>query len=270
MAVLSQRCWVLSLLILVLGVIQAGPLAADVRILTTEEPPTNYLAQQGVTGITTDVVREIQRRLNQTQDIELLPWARAYQVALSQPDVVIFTAGKTKEREAHGFYFIGPVVTRKHELWARSASEYQIQSIEDIKVNDLRLGAMRDDWRAAFFKAQGVRVQEVPNHEQNLKMLLRGRFDLWVTSDIEARFLVRKQGIAANRLKNVFVFKEAPSYILLSKGTSVETVTKWQQAFTSLQETGFLDRLARKWSESLGYELIYRPEKGLSKPDHHK
>jgi hypothetical protein len=236
---------------------------STIRILTTEEPPTNYTYKGKFTGTTTDIVEEIMRYLNLKVNIEVKPWARSYKIAKEEPDIVIFTAGRTQERIDHGFYFIGPVITRKHVLWSKKESSINITCINDIKTMNLNIGAMRGDWRTKFFKDQGIKVQEVANHALNIKKLLKGRFHLWVSSDIEAPPLLSKLGYDMKEIKISYIFKEASSYIMISRDTSKDIVKKLQNAYTDIQKTDFFENLSKKWSRILGFELGYSKETGF-------
>jgi len=235
----------------------------QIRIVTTEEPPTNYTFQGKFTGTTVDIIEEIKRYLNIKVKIEVKPWARSYTIAKRKPNIVIFTAGRSQERIDHGFYFIGPVITRKHILWSKTGSSFGINSLQDIKAKNLYIGAMRGDWRAKYFKDQRIKVQEVANHEQNLVKLLKGRFHLWVSSDIEAPPILNKLGYNRNEIEIAYVFKEASSYIMLSRDTPKNIVEKWQKTYAEIQKTDFFEKASKKWSKILGFELGYTKETGF-------
>lgn len=236
----------------------------ELRILTAVEPPTNYYLEDGTfTGTTTDIILEIKNYLKLDSPIEVLSWARAYSYSKLNPNTVIYTCGRTQERIDHGFHFIGPVMTRKHILWSLNKSNYNIQSIQDIKRQNLKLVGMRDDWRTEFFINSGVTVYEVQDHEYSLKILLNERIDLWISSDLEAPEIAKKIGVNLANLKEVYIFKEAPSFIMLSKDSTKENIKNWENAFIQLQESEYFNNLALKWSKILGYELGYSKDKGL-------
>jgi polar amino acid transport system substrate-binding protein len=236
---------------------------AQIRIVTTEEPPTNYTYQGKFTGTTTDIVEEIKRRLHIKAKIEVMPWVRAYKYAKKDPNVVIFTAGRTQKRINHGFHFIGPVTTRKHVVWSKKGSTFNIKSFQDIKRKNLQVGAMRGDWRGKLFISKGLRVQRVTDHKQNLLKLLKKRIHLWVSSDIEAPLIAKKAGINMNRIEIAYTFKEAPSYIMLSKDTPIETVRRWKRTYEKIQRTNFFRKKSKKWSRILGFRLGYKNSTGF-------
>jgi polar amino acid transport system substrate-binding protein len=237
--------------------------SAQVKVVSSEEPPTNYTYHGQFTGITTDIVKAILKRLNLQINIEVKPAARSLINAKNEPNVIIFTLGKTPQRIAHGFHFIGPVITRKHSLWGISSRSFNITSIEDIKKNNLTIGTVRGDWRANFFRDQGIKTQEVKLNSQNLKKLLASRVDLWVSSGLETPAITKALGVNLSQIKMVYVFKESPSYIVLSKNTEQTTINAWRKAYSALQETDFFINNAKKWSNILAVELSYNKDNGF-------
>ena len=121
---------------------------AEVRILTCEEPPTNFMEEGELRGMTVEIVRAIRDRLGIYDEIEILPWARAYRIAKREPGVVIFTCAITPERVAHGFHFVGPVTTRRYVLWMKRGAGIGLSDIGEITERGLSLGTVRGDWRA--------------------------------------------------------------------------------------------------------------------------
>jgi ABC-type amino acid transport substrate-binding protein len=238
--------------------------AGKLRIVTSEELPMNYYSKDGeFTGTTVEIVNEIKRNLNLDTEIEVMAWARAYETAKENPNIVIFTAGKTDERVDLGFSFIGPVISRKHSLWAKKGSGFNLTSIEDIREQNLVIGAMRGDWREKYFLDLGFDVDDVTDHRQNLEKLLDGRIDLWVSSDLEASPITKELGVDMDEIEMVYVFIEAPSYLMLSKGTSEETIKDWKESFEEMQRTGFFERASEKWSGILGSEVGYTKDTGF-------
>ncbi len=238
--------------------------ADELRILTCEEPPTNYYLIEGeFSGTSMDIVEEIKRSLNLDVEIEVLPWVRAYSYAKKDANIVVFTCGRSQERIDHGFHFIGPVITRKHVFWSKKGKSFNISSIKDVKEKNLELGAMRGCWRSKFLMDQGLKVQNETDHKQNIRKLLTGRIDLWVSSDIEAPPIAKEAGVDIEEIEIAFVFKEAASYIMLSRDTPQEMIEQWEKAYSEIQKTDFFIKASKKWSDILGYEMGYANDKGF-------
>jgi CheY-like chemotaxis protein len=60
------------------------------KIYTEDSPPGNYLNEGKIEGLAVDIVREILVRLKLPDNIEVVPWARGYTLALNQPNVALF------------------------------------------------------------------------------------------------------------------------------------------------------------------------------------
>ncbi|RED52089.1 substrate-binding periplasmic protein [Aestuariispira insulae] len=233
------------------------------RIVTAEEPPANYLENGELIGTTIDIIREILNRQGLDVKIELRPWPRAFLIAKTTPNVVIFTAGHTQERIDLGFHFIGPIISRKHILWKRRESDFDIRSIDDVVQRRLMISGMREDWRTRLFLAEGAEVSQTSSFPLGLKQLSLGRTDLWISSDIEMPAITRELAIDPGSIEPALVFREAPSFIMLSKGTEQAIIENWRHTFQNMQNSDFFEKAARKWSAILNMDMAYAPEKGF-------
>ncbi|MCP4368506.1 MAG: transporter substrate-binding domain-containing protein, partial [Deltaproteobacteria bacterium] len=208
--------------------------AIQLEILTCEEPPMNFKKGEEVTGIITDVVKEIIKRTGIKGTIQLEPWARVYKKGLNEPNVVLFTAARTEQRE-NLFKWVGPMINKRWGLFAKRESSIKIKSLDDAKKVG-KIGVMRGDARETLLRAKGFKnLYLLNNHIQALKMLMIGRIDLFASADIEISSLTREAGIHPSDEKVVWTLKEIQSYILISKKTSGATVRILQEAFEEIK-----------------------------------
>ena len=244
------KCILLAVIILIPTTSQADKL----QILTCEEPPMNYQEEGQIEGFTTDIVREIMQRIKPEAVIKMQPWKRVYRTGLENPNVVLFTAARTKERE-NLFHWVGPVVEKRWILFANKGSGFQLKSMEDVRKVRM-IGVMRNDARHRLLINQGFdNIFVTEDHVQGLRMLLKGRVALWASSDFEAFIIANKLGFNTDRIEERFIIKTIQSYILISKNTPLTTVKKWQNAFGQLKKDGFLNSIAKKWAHKTGLPL---------------
>ena len=85
-----------------------------------------------VTGFATEVVQEILKRLNQPDNIKMMAWDDAYNLALAEKNVVLFSTTRTEQRESL-FHWVGPIGSYRDILYARSGSGIVINNLEDAK-----------------------------------------------------------------------------------------------------------------------------------------
>ncbi len=256
------------ILLLVCFIALAGARADTLlpTVVTGEEPPTNFMEDGQLTGLVTETVEALIKQQQLNIPIHYYPWARAFRLVTSQPNVMIFTAGKTQERIDQGFIFIGPVTTRRHILYQRAGRNLTIHSLEDVKRQGLRGASMREDWRGKFLAQQNIDVVLNVSHTQSLKMLNAGRVDLVALSDLELKINLQNAEVAAGQVKPAFTFDVRDAYLMFSKDSDPQLIARWQQALTELQASDYFTHTAKKWSQRLGVELHYSPEKGFYIP----
>lgn len=233
---------------------------AELRFITSNEPPTNFVYAGKFTGTTTELVRAMRNKLGWNKEIEVYPWSRAYQLALTTPNVVLFTAGRTQARLNVGFTFIGPVSTRFHAVFTRADNTAMHR--ETIHKEQIEIVAMRGDWRALQLVKDGYKVFEVTDHAQGLRMLMRGRLDYWISSDLEAPMIARDLGYSMSDLKMTWKIKEAASYMAISPNSDPELVQRWRNTLKTLQAQNFFTEQSERWSNILDAQISYTPEQG--------
>ena len=108
----------LSLVFASLFLFSAQPLlSADLKILTENLPPLNYVKEGELVGPSVEIVKEIQRRVGSREKIQVYPWSRAYKIALEDENIVLFSTTHTKERD-NKFKWVGPLATKRDILVA--------------------------------------------------------------------------------------------------------------------------------------------------------
>ena len=90
MTIKALRNFALSLL---LAFITLPAKAEHITIVTEHLPPYNYLEDGEARGMSTEVVQAALDAAGHTYEIRFMPWARAYQIALTKPNTL-----RTEER----------------------------------------------------------------------------------------------------------------------------------------------------------------------------
>jgi hypothetical protein len=128
-------------------------LAEELMILTENLPPLNYVENGVLVGPAVEMVKEIQRRVDSNDQIQVYPWARAYRMALEEENIILFGMARTKVRE-NKFKWIGPIAEKRDILAAKKGSGIKIDNLEDAK-KVAYIGTLRDDTKEIFLKKQG-------------------------------------------------------------------------------------------------------------------
>lgn len=241
----------LPLALLILGILcvngQAAPKAYT--ILTENAPPTNYLTpQEELVGSSTEIVREILQRIHwQNHTITVLPWARAYTMALKGPRVVLFSTTRTKERERL-FKWVGPIFTQRQVLYKAASSPLEINTLNDAK-EVAAIGTYYNDVAEQYLKQQGfTNLESVPDDQLNIHKLLRGRLQLWATGDAAIDSRLHTAGYSVADIKEAFVLQSIQLYIAFSPGTPDDIINLWQTALDEIKAEGLYHRILKEYT----------------------
>ena len=233
---------------LFLAVLSVGSGTFALTLITEEFPPFNYTDNGNLTGVTTEVVREIARRLEIANHIQVLPWARGYQRLCNEPDVVLFTTARTPERESQ-FQWVGPLYAFRLGFYAIKGAPLRIDSLEAAKKVSA-IATYKNDFREQILKSLGFsNLDSSKDPKSNIRKLVSGRVDLWFFDNIGVPKVARAAGIDPDRIKLVYTHQQHESYIAISKQTSPEISRRWQAALDEMKADGTFWWLARKWLE---------------------
>jgi len=221
-------------------------LAHELTIISEDSPPYNFTKDGVLTGSSTEIVREIMRRLNQTGDIQVMTWARAYQLALTQPNVVLFSTTRTKKRE-NLFHWVGPIYKVRFGFYAKKGAGPYLSCLNDAKKVDA-IATYKDDVREQLLESLGfTNLDSSKSPVSNLKKLLSGRVDLWLYSNLGVPSVSGQIGIDPGDVELVLPFKDYYVYIAISKGTPRTVADKWQATLDDMKREGSFERISKKW-----------------------
>ncbi len=246
---MKHVCWICLLfgLLALAGPVHAAPaVKGQLTVLTEEYPPVSFMKDGKVSGFVTDIVREIMARQGISDTIRLLPWDEAYNTALKNPNVVLFSTERTDKREKL-FQWVGPVGKNSAIFYAKKGSKTKIDSLDDAKK--LTGIATTTDWfTEQYLKGKGFKnLVSSPLPATNVKQLMDGKVQVSIFTDITAPEIVKKAGYTMDNLEPVFVVSNTYFYIAMSQGTPAETVKKWQSILNEMKADGTFEKIYRKY-----------------------
>jgi len=124
----------------------------------------------------------------------------------------------------------------------------QIDSLDDAKKVS-RIGTYYKDAKEQFLKKKGfTNLVSANKNISNIKRILEGKLDLWVSSDFNMPYLAQQAGVAPNQLELVYAFRKVNNYIAFSIQTPDELINSWQQTLDELKTDGTYKRLREKYN----------------------
>ena len=220
--------------------------AQELRIISENNPPFNFIKHGTLTGSSMEIVQEMLRRMNRTDTIQVLTWARGYNLAVSRPNVVLFSTARTNQRE-NLFHWVGPLYRVRFGFYAKKESELQLTNLEDAK----KVGAIatyKNDVREQLLRSQGfTNLDSSKSPVSNLKKLMSGRVDLWLFSNLGVKRIANQVGVDLDELELVLPYKDYYAYIAISKGTSQNVVNRWREVLDELKQEGTFEKITQQW-----------------------
>lgn len=245
-----QKTMLLLMVILALLCVSCTQKNVELTILTENYPPLSYVENGVLTGYAAEVVAAIQKELKINATPVILPWEEAYNRALYEANIVLFTMEKIPERELQ-FNFIGPLGANTAYFYALASNPLELADLEAAaKVKAI---ATTTNWfTEQFLQERGFHnLVSKADPLQNLNMLINKEADLGVFTDITFPELCKEAGVAPDSLRPVLQLMQSEYYIAISKATDPEIVKAWEEAFDTLVKNGTLDNLKRKWFPKL-------------------
>ncbi len=224
----------------------APRLSQALTILTEEDPPLNFSRNGQVTGLSAEIVQEMMRRMNVTAPIQVLPWARAYHLAQSQPEVLLFSLVRTPERE-NRFAWIGPLLTDDWIFFARRGSNLKLSSLDEARKLE-SIGVYRQDVRHEFLARQGfANLDLAVDSITNLRKLFAGRIQAVLMDEVGTPRHLAVLNRTMGDLEPLLTVKSVELYAGFSNGTDPGLVARWRRTFEKLRREGFLARMKEAW-----------------------
>ena len=239
---IQRHCTVLTVSLLALICLQAS--AATLQVVT-EDSSYSSLENGKVSGVASEIVEKTLARAGITDyHMALYPWARAYDMARLEPNVLIYPIIRSSEREPL-FKWVGEldqVMPMFYKLRARR--DIAVATLEDAR--HYSVGVVRDDSRQEYLESKGFNKMVVSaTNLDNLRKLLSGQVALVPLPEREAREQCKDLNIAFEELEAVYTLDELSKglYVALSAATPEDTVKRIAAAFAQLKDDGTVAKL---------------------------
>jgi len=222
----------------------------QLRYVTETYPPYNFKEGGTLKGIAIDLLlsaTEVAGSPVKQNGIQLLPWARAFKMAETEKNVVLFSTTRTEQREAK-FQWVGPISPTRVVLLAKKDSNIKIDNPEEL--SKYQIGVIRDDIGDHLVKSLGVSESNITRSSKAdalIKMLDSGRVQMWAYEENVARWLIKKESLNNDHFSVAYVLKESELYYAFSKDVSKTLVNQLQEAVNKVKSGSQFDEIKRRY-----------------------
>lgn len=239
------------------GIARAEDAPVTIRVVTEINPPNQYIADGTLTGPLVEIVQMALAEAHINASIEVLPWTRALRAAQDEQNVLIFSLGRTAEREPR-FKWVGQIDEVRVFIYAQVERAIHLESLDDARP--LVVGTVYDDIREKYLLNHGFvlgqNLASVRQHELNYAKLKAGRIDLWPASQDLMDYVVRTAGDdPAKTVKPVWEITDlmqgyTGGFMACSLSTSDDIVDRLRQALDQMKRDGRYAAIHKKWHSS--------------------
>ncbi len=214
--------------------------AQTIQLKTENYPPFNMSDEQSrIVGISTEIVEQLFARAGVDYAMELLPWQRAFSMALEEPNTAVFSTTRTAERESK-FKWVGPIVQNNWVFLAKESSGISVSSMAEAKA--LRVGGYQGDAVALYLQSQGFELDLASRDNLNALKLDRGRIDLWATGHLLGPYTAKLSGISG--LKPILTFRQTIMSIAFNINTDDAIIDKLNAELEAMKaEPGLISEI---------------------------
>jgi polar amino acid transport system substrate-binding protein len=212
--------------------------------VVTETATTTIVVNGKVTGAPAEVVRLTLKTAGLDHEVDILPWARAYQQALREPYTLIFPLARTREREAQ-FKWVGELA-KVNYYFAKRADRKDINIRQLADAKHYTVGVLRDDVRHRYLEQAGFsKLVVAARWNDNLARVINREIDLVVLAEFDLAAACAELSLDCAVLENAFRIDALGTglYMAYSLSTPDAVMHKTKVAFDKLKAEGRVDRM---------------------------
>lgn len=226
---------------------------AKITIFTEHFPPYNFIQNAEITGVNIKLVKLMCEYALVDCEFELLPWNRAYQMALTTVDSGLVSTARNDERDPL-FKWVGPLASSKTYL-------YKLKSRTDIEAKTMfeaarySVSIQRNDVYTDVMTKYGFNLKknvwESSYKNQELELFFVGKIDLLIGSNITLPYQLNVMGKSIDILEKVVEVPVAQlqgNFLALNKQTQPKIVLALQKAYLQILAENKINQIIQEFN----------------------
>lgn len=223
--------------------------ASEIKLLTEDWAPYQMKSDGVISGISINIVEELQKRVSNNSKIKFYPWNRGYNMTLKKSGYALFSTTRTPEREKL-FKWVGPLVSLKLVFFKLASNNIEYKTLEDAKKAKA-IAVTKNDATEQYLTKLGFKNLQIKTggaSQIDIKKLIKGKADLWPGGLYAGHYRIKQLGMEGKIVETkVPAYAEEPLSIAFSKSTPDEVILKWQKALDDMKADGTYDKILKKY-----------------------
>jgi len=229
----------LFVILISLAVCARADPASELRIVTENFPPYNFPVDGEARGMSSEVVQAMLEYAGLKAEVEFFPWARAFRIAQTEPNTLIYSIARIPERELL-FEWIGAIAPYRTSFYKlKSNTGLHIDSLDDARSH--RIGVSQADVIKIYLENRGFEQLEVVSADHlAIRMLYLGRMELLAFDEAAMPLRVKKEGLDISLLERVFRIDELSKelYVAIHPDSDPSLIRKLRDSLSAIKQNG--------------------------------
>lgn len=220
--------------------------ANELRLYLQEFPPYTHSDKKTgeVHGILTEKVAEIMKRSGENYHFISTSLARGLNAVQQEEHACLFGFRRTPERES-AYKWVGPLISDNWVLYGRKAATHTLRHFDDSKA--YLIGSYKNAATGLQLAEQGYRINFASQDSDNPGLLVKGRIDYWIVSELHGLELARSQGLEHEIVK-VLKYRHIDLYMLCHQKMDKARIEQFNKINKDIDNDGTMDKLIRKYN----------------------
>ncbi len=216
--------------------------AQSLTVVTEASPFTERLGADQEGAEATAFVEMLIAQAGLSADFRFLPWRRAYRLAQSERDTLIYPIARTPQRETR-FHWIGRLIPVRYYLFKlRARKDIQLSTLRDAAA--YRIGVVNAHVHHEYLQRQGFsRLQSVNDNAQNVHKALLGRIDLFPLSDGGLLPVCEREKVDCSLFEPLLELTDISGGLYLAANPDIapDTLQRLRESYQTLTDKGLRD-----------------------------
>ncbi|MBA6251497.1 MULTISPECIES: ABC transporter substrate-binding protein [unclassified Colwellia] len=211
----------------------------SIQVVSEIYPPYQVINENGdLGGLSADKVKLLFHHSSIDYQVKIYPWARAYQLALTQPNIFIFSLLRTQERESL-FQWVAPLCSIEFSFYrSKKRPDIQVNSLAEAKnyLIAVQKGQASAEYllRLGFEPKKNLSISY--NADNLMQMLVYDRVELIVLSSTYFASLIESNSKYVDKIEPIFPidYLTRNLYLASSLNTSLDLINRLNISYDEL------------------------------------
>lgn len=233
---------------------------SKVQFYTEELYPYNYTQNGKSTGFSYELIKQaIQHSpisINFDSQVKFVPWSRAYNIALKEKNIAIFSTARTDNREKY-FHWVGPIAHAQRVAITKKSSQIKIETADDLKSHTITV--IQEDIGDHLTQIMNLSENTTKTYDlaASLRNLETDIADILIYNPEATKQKMDEIGLNADDYEFGKILSSGNFYIAISKATPASIANQLQIAIDNYKITQEYQDLRVKYDLHLFDKSLY-------------